>query len=266
MKVVDASLAVQTCRAILLARKQYNLEHSILRSHNSVIERLLVRELELHNAYSDLHKKLSKYPGALNSFFGALLDAAAYWAPERIAKAREERDELVRVNQQVAEIGENLAALLRRRDELHNKSGFRSNTQYHIGDLIKEAGQYNGHFTMYLEEQLEKLQASYDLKYWPAIHDCVEAIADDARVAEIEASDPLTEAATDASRSSLADFFKAWFVAIDEHRHAYHGRIPDDFHPTDNGFASFANCALGLVDDDLLDGPYVKRLRQRVRA
>ncbi|WP_236208046.1 hypothetical protein [Pseudomonas tohonis] len=266
MKVTDANLSAKVCNGVLLARKQCNLERRVLPSHNIVIERLLLRELELRDAYSDLYKKLYAHPNALDSFFGALLDSVAFWGPERIAKARAERDELVRINQQIAEMGEDLAILLRRRDKLNNMSGFRSNTSYHIADLIKEAGQHNGHFTMYLEDELEMLQARYDLKYWPALDACINAIADDAREAEIEASDPLTEAATDAARSSLADFFKAWFVAIEEHRCAENGWLPNDFRPSDSSLASLANCALGLVDDDLLDSSYVKRLRQRLRA
>ncbi len=266
MNATEVNLPTKVCNEILLARKQYNLERSILPSHNIVIERLLLRELELRSAYTDLYKKLYMHPRALDSFFGALLDSVAFWGPERIVKARTERDELVRINEQIAEMCEGLAILLRRREELHNKSGFHSNTSYHIGDLIKEAGQHNGHFTLYLEDELERLQARYDLKYWPSLDACIDAIADDAYEAEIEASDPLTEAATVAARSSLSDFFKAWFVAIDEHRQAMNGWVPDSFCPSDNSLASLASCALGLTDDDLLSSSYVKRLRQRLRA
>ncbi|MCO1948132.1 hypothetical protein [Pseudomonas aeruginosa] len=266
MKATDANHPATICDQLLCARKQYNLEHRILRSHNVVIDRLLARKLELREAFSDLHKKLHEYPHALDTFFGVLLDATAFWGPERNVKARAERAELERINVQIAELGEGLASRLRRRDQLHNHSGFRSNTCYHIGDVIKVAGEHNGHFTMYLEEELESLQAQYDLKYWPPLDACIEAIAEDARNAVIEASDPLTEAATDASRSSLADYFKALFVAIAENTKAQHGWIPNNFRPSDSSLASLANCALDLVDDELLDGSYVKRLRQRLRA
>lgn len=266
MKATEAYHPATICDQLLCARKQYNLEHSILRSHNVVIDRLLARKLELREAFSDLHKKLHQHPHALDTFFGVLLDATAFWGPERNVKARAERAELERINVQIAGLGEGLASLLRRRDQLHNHSGFRSNTCYHIGDVIKVAGEHNGHFTMYLEEELELLQARYDLKYWPLLDACIEAIAEDARNAVIEASDPLTEAATDASRSSLADYFKALFVAIAENTKAQHGWIPNNFRPSDSSLASLANCALDLVDDELLDGSYVKRLRQRLRA
>lgn len=72
MKVTDANLPAKVCNGILLARKQCNLERSILPSHNIVIERLLLRELELHDAYSDLYKKLYRCDHPL---FDALPDS-----------------------------------------------------------------------------------------------------------------------------------------------------------------------------------------------
>jgi hypothetical protein len=68
-----------------------------------------------------------------------------------------------------------------------------------------------------------------------------------------------------ASRPSRADFIKALLAAIDENRGRNHGQLPNDFKATDNTLASFASCALDLGVEDLVDGPYVKRLRQRER-
>ena len=91
------------------------------------------------------------------------------------------------------------------------------------------------------------------------------ALASDAEDAVMEATDPLTAAATMASRPSRADFIKALLAAIDENRGRNHGQLPNDFKATDNTLASFASCALDLGVKDLVDGPYVKRLRQRER-
>ena len=76
---------------------------------------------------------------------------------------------------------------------------------------------------------------------------------------------PLTADATMASRPSRADFIKALLAAIDENGGRNYGQLPNDFKVTDSTLASLASCVLDLGADDLVDGPYVKRLRQRER-
>lgn len=53
---------------------------------------------------------------------------------------------------------------------------------------------------------------------------------------------------------------------IEENGVGNYGHLPRRFKLTDNALASFANCALDLGPDDLVDGAYVKRRRQRERA
>lgn len=81
----------------------------------------------------------------------------------------------------------------------------------------------------------------------------------------MQASDPLTAAATVATRPSLADFFKALFALIDENSVRNYGHMPNDFKPTDTTLALLANCSLDLGPDNLVSSEYVKRLRQRER-
>lgn len=61
----------------------------------------------------------------------------------------------------------------------------------------------------------------------------------------------------------MADFFKALFAAIEDNSARHHGQLPQDFRATDNTLAALASCALDLGSNDLVDGQYVKRLRQR---
>ena len=97
------------------------------------------------------------------------------------------------------------------------------------------------------------------------VHQFVRVLAADAENAGMEATDPLTAAATMASRPSRADFFKALFAAIEENSARNYGLLPKGFKPTDGTLASLANCALDLGPDELADSTYVKRLRQRER-
>ncbi len=42
--------------------------------------------------------------------------------------------------------------------------------------------------------------------------------------------------------------------------------IPNDFKLSDEGLATVVNCALNLLDDNIIDSSYVKNVRQRMRT
>lgn len=180
--------------------------------------------------------------------------------------ARSTRSELADVNQQIATRAAELAELLERRSELHNCSGFSSNTHYHVCDVIEAASESNYLFNSWVKDRLAALSGQFDLKYWPSLRQFVDVIASDAHDASTEATDPLTAAGTEAARASRADFFKALFQAIDENSACNYGQLPAGFKLTDNTLASLRNCALDCGPDELVDGAYVKRLRQRERG
>ncbi|WP_256657875.1 hypothetical protein [Pseudomonas sp. 2FG] len=255
----------QACENILSDEKRYNTEHNILPSENAVIDRLLARNLELKQAYDELHEKLSPQPPALRVFLGLLLSTAAFWNPEKIAKSRDQRSELADTNREIAQKAEELAQLLEHRSRLHDTSGFRSHTHYHVCDVIEAAARSHPLFNTFVKEHLDALCGQFDLKYWPSLDQLFRAVATDAVSATLVATDPLTLAATAAARPSRADFFKALFAAIEENSASHHGQLPEGFRLTDGTLASLANCALDLGPDELTDSAYVKRLRQRER-
>lgn len=253
------------CENLLLEEKRYNAEHNILLSESKVADYLLARGLEMTPAYEELHSKLHQHPHALKTFLGLVLTAAALWNPERIAEARNARSELTRVNQQIAKQATELAELLQQRSDLSNSSGFRTDTYYHVCDVIQASSQQNYGFKCHVQERLEDLRRQFDLKYWPGLSDFVRELAHDATNAVAQASDPLTAAATAASRASLADFFKALFASIEENSSRSFGYLPYGLQISDSTFAILVNCALDLDVNSMVDGPYVKRLRQRER-
>ncbi|KFX76724.1 hypothetical protein [Ralstonia solanacearum] len=255
----------QICENLLVEGKRYNVEHSILPSENAVADRLLARGVELTEAYEELHRKLHGHPYALQTFLGIVLSTAAFWSPEKISKARAAREELAKVNQEVASKAVELADLLQQRSDLHDTSGFSSNTHYHVCEAIESAARGNHLFKSYIQGSLEALRTRFDFKYWPTLSEVLRELASDADAAITEATNPLTAAATVASRASLADFFKALFASIEENSIRSYGRLPKDFKATDSTLAILANCALDLSTDESVDGPYVKRLRQRER-
>ncbi|MEZ5440248.1 MAG: hypothetical protein R3F15_02055 [Lysobacterales bacterium] len=257
--------AQETCQNTLIEGKRYNIEHNILPSENAVADRLLVRGTELKDAFKELHDKLHRHPPALKVFLDLLLSTAAFWSPEKIALARDGRNELTSVNRKISRKTEELVDLMERRTTLNNTSGFSSETHYHVCDVIEAASRHNGLFNSWVKDRLNSLRRQFDLKYWPSLGQFLQELANDAENASMQATDPLTAAATVASRPSRADFFKALFAAIEENSARNNGQLPDDFKLSDAALASLANCALNLESDELADGAYVKRLRQRER-
>jgi len=265
MNSLQPTNSQKICENLLLESKRYNIEHHILPSENAVVDRLLRRGIELRDAYEELHEKLHAHPQALQVFLGLVLSTAAFWNPNKMQEARAARSDLANVNQQIARNAAELALLLEQRSDLHDTSGFSSDTHYHVCNVIEAASQHNYLFRSYVQEKLGALHGQFDLKYWPSLGEFVQELATDAEKAVMEASDPLTAAATSGTRPSKADFFKALFVAIEENRAESYGQLPSDFKLTDRTLASLANCALDLGPDDLVDDAYMKRLRQRER-
>ncbi|MGE4404931.1 hypothetical protein [Pseudomonas sp.] len=180
-------------------------------------------------------------------------------------EARAARSDLANVNQQIARKAAELAMLLEQRSDLHDTSGFSSDTHYHVCNVIEAASRHNYLFKSYVQEKLNALCSQFDLKYWPSLGEFLQELAADAEKAVTEATDPLTAAATSGTRPSKADFFKALFVSIEENSAKSYGQLPRGFKLTDRTLASLANCALDLGPDDLVDDAYMKRLRQRER-
>ncbi|MHB0764023.1 hypothetical protein ACYCFC_06535 [Stutzerimonas sp. NM35] len=255
----------QACENILIGGKRYNTERSLLRSENAIIDRLLTRGLELKSAYGELYEKLHSRPPALRVLLGLLLSTAAFWSPEKIAKSRDRRDELIETNRQIGRKAAELAQLLEQRTWLHETSGFSSRTHYHVCDVIEAAAGNHSLFNAYVKDRLDTLCGQFDLKYWPSPDQLVRALAADANSATLEATDPLTRAASTGTRPSRTDFSKALFAAIEENSTQSGGPLPEDFRLSDGALASLANCALDLGPDELADSTYVKRLRQRLR-
>jgi len=231
----------------------------------SIINGMLKRRIELIEVYVEVHASLTQAPRALYMFWDVFLHSADGWNPQKNRAARQYREELVGVNRRISELADQLAALLDRRDTIHNYTGFRSNTQYHILDILHEASEHNGLYDSYVKEDVERLQYQYDLKYWPPLSEVVQAISTDAERAEVTAADPATAAATESRKSGRSDFVRALMARLDDNRVRECGFIPNDFALSDSGMASLVNCGLDLASDELVDADFIKRFRQRQR-
>lgn len=268
-EILDMPTPTETSERLLLDSKAFNDERQILPSETAVIDRLLARRVEMAEVYDELGDKLGSDRAALGVLLQQVVSTAAFWDSEKIEVARAHRAEIGTVNSHISEMAADLAVLLARRDELHNISGFSSDTFCHPCDVIDAAASHNPLYRSNLAERLQDACYQFDLKYWPSLPSMLHAISEDARhAAQVEpaATDPLTAVATAARRPSLADFFKALFAAIEGIRRPHAGYLPVDFGLSDNSVATLANCLLDVGPDDMVDAAYVKRLRQRERS
>lgn len=258
--------AIKACEDALRAELAYNGDHDILAGENAIIERLLERRSEVADAYVEIFDRLGERHYGVPKLLGVVVTTAALWSPRQVAQTCAARDRLLKVNELIATRAAELASLLAERSELHDHSGFSGNTHYHICRVIEDAASDNYLYKSWVKQKMASLRGEFDLKYWPRIHEVVAALGRDAEHVELEATDPITAAATKGNRRSRADFFKALYEAIDENSDGRFGTLPPGLRLTDNVIASLANCALDLPPDQLVDGAYVKRLRQRARG
>ena len=261
--MIQRRSAVARSEDLLRRERAYNVEHRIWPNVTRLIDRMLERRAELKAVYEELWTKLE--PGAVEHFLWIIHDVGAVWDPTYLRGARKGHRRQVELRTEISELASKLAARLDERSELSEVSGFRTSGAYHIVDLIERASQANGSFRVNLRDPLQGLRREYDLKYWPSVADVVDAIADDALNVEISASDAITEAGTRSSRSSKADSFRALQSALEEYRGSIHSLIGADFRLSDESWATILNVMLDLGADEQVDGPYIKRLRQRDR-
>ena len=256
---------VRACEEVLKADRAYNIEHDILPSEVKIVDRLLARSDQLIDAYNDIYTKLHPYPEALKVFLGCVVNTAAFWNSDKMAKARESRREQKKLNADIAKQAGALAQLLERQSELNNRSHFISDAHHHIVDLIVEAAHANGYFRSYVKEPLELLAARFDPNYWPSLAEVLNALAFDALQSDVEPVNSTTAAGTAGSRPSKADYFNSLFDQLSLCTVDRGGFLPTDFKATDEALADLANCALDLPEGHWVDGPYVKRRRQQLR-
>ncbi|WP_234710501.1 hypothetical protein [Pseudomonas amygdali] len=257
--------AVQSCEAILRKEMEYNIAHKIWPSVNRIVERMLARRIELQGAYVELCSTLAGRPRALTSFWDIFVHTPVAWSPERIQAARQDRNELVELNEQVSQAAKHLARLLERRAELDERANFSSGASHHVLDIISHASEQNYLHQFHVKDELEPLRYQYSLDCWPSLASFVEALGLDAENAEVEANDPATAAATESRKPGISDYVKALLVRIEENTFSSNGLLPDNFTISDGTLVSLVNCALDLDVDELVDAGFIKRFRQRQR-
>ncbi len=255
--------ATEICENFLENDRANNIENNISGSVVIITNRLLSRTYEMTTVYEELIDLYEQHH--VETFLDIVLSVATYWNPDEAREYRQQKKRLTDINIEIGNVAKKLAELLKRRSDLSNNSNFDSNTYYSIVNVIDNASEHNGHYRSFLKQPLQRLRGQYDGKYWPTLYDIVDEISRDAFRAEVTADDSWTYAATSSQRPSVADFFRALFVAIEEKISMYNSLLPIDFKLSDNSLSLIANCALDLPLEDMIDSSNVKCIRQRLR-
>ncbi len=256
--------AVEICESILIKDRDYNIQNDIWSSLVIISNRVLSRSDEMATVYNELvsHYAEEQY----KAFLIVMVETGKFLNSESVDSYRQDKRQLIALNQRIAALSFELSELLDKRDDLHGVSGFDSQVTRNIVDVIDTAASENGHYTSWIQDPLKKLDAGFDQRYWPDLANIIKTIGVEADDAKVIARDPVVEAAISSQRPSLADFFRAFFIEIDESRKQAGGELPDNFRLSDNAYSIIANCVLDLDPDDMIDASYVKGVRQRVRS
>lgn len=257
---------IKLCEDFLRMEIQYNEEHQILNSENRVAHLLLKHHVQMASVYRHLCDKLPT-DKAVYSFLSALLSCQAFWSADDLREARKDRARLNDINRAISEKAEELADLIRNREQLHNTSGFTSDTHYHICDVIRDAASnaHNHRFLSHVKSKLDNLAGCFDLKYWPSLSEIMDEVSRDARDGHTTASDSMTAAGTSSAKPSKNDFIRAFLVCLSERSMTQGGELPDDFMPSDAVMADIVNSSMDLEPDNMLTAVDIKSFRQRER-
>lgn len=248
----------------LKGEKNERVQRNFLPSECVIIDRWLDRELELKSTFEELSDKLS--PLQWQIYLGVIFNTSAFWNPDEAQKMRDASKRLFKINERVSKISRELTSLLDERTKISNDYCFDSDDAYHIVDLIKRANHDNYLYESHLHPKLSPLTSQYDSKYWPSVSKIVAEIGYDADSSIVVPIQEITREAISSRRSSTRDYLRALFVATDEIVGNTFRDIPKTFNLRDESFASLINCSLDLVDDDMVDGAYVKGCRNDFRS
>lgn len=191
------------------------------------------------------------------------IEAAYFYSPEASAKVRDCLREAQEMNGQIGHLARELAELMRRRRELCEAESIHGSEIFSLPQVVDLAGEQNGRYRSYLKSSLDALAGQFDGKYWPALEDLVDIIAEDAFATDVHFHDQVTQAALGSPKRSKLDYLRGFWAALEESTGcSYAGCLPRGFRLTDSMTAALLNSCYG---EELFEATSVKRARQENR-
>jgi hypothetical protein len=180
---------------------------------------------------------------------------------DTIARKRHAQKELTKLHEDIPALAFRLSAMLRRQQELFETEDFSPDEYLDCVGMISRAGKNNGHFTSWLQEELEVLDHKYDGKYWPSLSQMIDAIGEFEESLSLPSQGFLPDEVLAGRASHIKDFVLG-FDADVKHVH----QIPRSFSFSNSAVATIANVVMVLPVDSLATSDAVRVVRNRYRA
>ncbi|MGL6428284.1 hypothetical protein ACV1C4_22815 [Aeromonas hydrophila] len=254
--------AVEVCEGILRKEIENNEKNNVWPSINATVRVLLRQSRTMAPVYEELCELLPLERN-VTSFLDALISTFTFWDEDDMRKAREARDRLIQINEDIADLATRLGDLLREREDICNRAGFGCERETGLTALFDRAGEHNPLYTLYPQDEFIRLTHRYEHKYWPSIEDLLSELASDAAQSEVYAHDAETEAGTSSRKSSQYDVLRAFQAKLDDY--ALGGELPCNLRLSDSAMATILNCITELDADSLVTAEYIKSFRQKER-
>ncbi len=126
-----------------------------------------------------------------------------------------------------------------------------------VTDLIDSASDGNGHYDLYLKEELTSLSNQYDGKYWPSPTEIVQAIAEHYASAPLPESKELPQMVMDGRQAPIKDYV----LAVD--RDLQNNRQIPSFRLSHASMATVVNVVLDLPVEAMVTGETIRQVRNR---
>ena len=250
------------CEDFLRAERRSFLDQRIWPSKVVIIDRLLADSLNLLPVYAELRRRLPD-PAHWARVLEIVIEVAYFYSPEASANVRDSLRKAQEMNGEIGLLARQLAELMRRRRELCDAESIHGSELYSLPQVVGLAGEENGRYRSYLKSPLEALAGRFDGKYWPALEDLVDIIAEDAIAADVHFHDQVTQAALGSPKRSKLDYLRGFWAALEESTGcSYAGCLPRGFRLTDSMTAALLNACYG---EELFEATSVKRARQEER-
>jgi hypothetical protein len=245
--------------------KNDRCENNYLLSEIPVIERLLARFDELTPLWNEINAKFSF--NSRYDFIDCVLGLTIFANPEGFIKERQIAKQLKKFNDDISVTAIHLANLLASQNEISEGSGFTSDIYYSIQDIINDAASREGNhlYDWKPKEKLNQLFGQYDSKYWPSVSQIVRSIANNAKQAEVYATDKITSVGTQSQRASSVDCVRAFYTALENFNVHDDQMVEKVMSFPNSAIVSLLNIVYDWKDDKILCDEQLRNYKSRIK-
>lgn len=265
MKSLPSESPAAFCEAFTRQELTDLKEKEIWNSWHPIMERILNRSSEMKPVYIEMCECL--YYSPYEPSIGLRLALEAIWASgklfnqDTLARKRHAQKELAKLHDDIPALAFRLSEMLRRQKELFETEDFSPGEYLDCVGMISRAGNNNGHFTGWLQEELEALDHKYDGKYWPSLRKMVGAIGEFEESLSLPSQGSLPDEVLAGRSSHIKDFVLGFDADVKRAR-----QIPRSFSFSNSAVATIINVVMDLPVDSLATSDAVRVVRNRYRT